>query len=170
MATGGGRGLRAGIDWYQWDLPPHARFVALLAVSLLHSKIQQKLGGRVRIIFSGSAPLSAEVAFFLRVCFGCSLVEGYGLTECCAAGSVTLPWNTTYGDVGQVCAVRSRRRASYVGYLLFSICLSRRTSRSHAHLRPCSHSLVSSSSLSTCPTWATGAQITLPVARSGCLP
>jgi len=70
------------------------------ADKLVFSKIQAKLGGRVRFIFSGSAPLSAEVARFLRVCLGCPLVEGYALTETSSAGAVTVPENTVYGDVG----------------------------------------------------------------------
>jgi hypothetical protein len=34
-------------------------------------KIQQGLGGRVRLITTGSAPLSATVLDFLRCCVGC---------------------------------------------------------------------------------------------------
>jgi len=71
------------------------------------SKIREKLGGRVRFIFSGSAPLAADVAFFLRVALGADLVEGYGLTETCAAGAVTVNGNYVYGDVGRVCRARA---------------------------------------------------------------
>ncbi|MED6132016.1 Long chain acyl-CoA synthetase 4 [Stylosanthes scabra] len=52
---------------------------------LVFSKIKQSLGGRVRIILSGGAPLPKHVELFLRV-VTCSLViQGYGLTETGAA-------------------------------------------------------------------------------------
>ncbi|CEG40512.1 longchainfattyacid ligase [Plasmopara halstedii] len=46
------------------------------------------LGGRVRLIFSGSAPLSTEVKEFLKVVFCCDVLEGYGLSETAAAATV----------------------------------------------------------------------------------
>ncbi|TMW67703.1 hypothetical protein Poli38472_011323 [Pythium oligandrum] len=49
--------------------------------ALVFSKIRQVLGGRVDIMLSGSAPLSAEVKEFLTIVFGCTVVEGYGLSE-----------------------------------------------------------------------------------------
>ncbi|KAL8166384.1 LOW QUALITY PROTEIN: hypothetical protein V2J09_007883 [Rumex salicifolius] len=45
------------------------------------SKIREKLGGRVRCMFSGGSPLSSDVLEFLKVCFGCKILEGYGMTE-----------------------------------------------------------------------------------------
>ncbi|KAL2229887.1 long chain acyl-CoA synthetase 6, peroxisomal isoform X1 [Sesamum indicum] len=48
---------------------------------LVFNKIKEKLGGRVRYMVSGASPLSPEVMDFLRVCFGCIVVEGYGMTE-----------------------------------------------------------------------------------------
>lgn len=49
--------------------------------NLVFSKIKEMLGGRVRYMVSGASPLSPEVMDFLRVCFGCIVVEGYGMTE-----------------------------------------------------------------------------------------
>lgn len=40
---------------------------------LVFRKIQKMLGGRVRMIISGSAPLGSAVADFLRVAFGCQV-------------------------------------------------------------------------------------------------
>jgi len=68
----------------------------------MHSKIQAQLGGRMRFLVCGSAPLSPEVARFLRVCFGCPLAEGYGLTESAAAAAAVRADTTIFGDVGQV--------------------------------------------------------------------
>ncbi|KAI5649107.1 hypothetical protein M9H77_35112 [Catharanthus roseus] len=48
---------------------------------LVFNKIKATLGGRVRFMVSGASPLSPDVMDFLRVCFGCQVVEGYGMTE-----------------------------------------------------------------------------------------
>ncbi|KAM7485560.1 hypothetical protein LguiA_001569 [Lonicera macranthoides] len=48
---------------------------------LVFNKIKEKLGGRVRYMISGASPLSPDVMDFLRVCFGCWVLEGYGMTE-----------------------------------------------------------------------------------------
>lgn len=48
---------------------------------LVFNKIKDKLGGRVRYLTSGASPLSPDVMEFLRVCFGCHVLEGYGMTE-----------------------------------------------------------------------------------------
>ncbi|KFK26499.1 hypothetical protein AALP_AA8G257300 [Arabis alpina] len=48
---------------------------------LVFNKIKEKLGGRVRFMASGASPLSPDVMDFLRVCFGCAVREGYGMTE-----------------------------------------------------------------------------------------
>ncbi|KAL5731085.1 long-chain-fatty-acid--CoA ligase [Ranunculus cassubicifolius] len=50
---------------------------------LVFNKIKQVLGGRVRIIISGAAPLSRHVEEFLRVTCCSILSQGYGLTESC---------------------------------------------------------------------------------------
>jgi long-chain acyl-CoA synthetase len=48
---------------------------------LVFNKIKQKIGGRVHFMGSGASPLSPDVMDFLRVCFGCQVQEGYGMTE-----------------------------------------------------------------------------------------
>ncbi|KAJ3092988.1 hypothetical protein HDU96_002550 [Phlyctochytrium bullatum] len=57
---------------------------------LVFSKIQARLGGRVRMILTGAAPISGEILDFLRVVMGCQVLEGYGQTESCAAGFITM--------------------------------------------------------------------------------
>lgn len=47
---------------------------------LMFSKIRERLGGRMRVPISGSAPLSKDLAEFFEA-IGMPLVEGYGLTE-----------------------------------------------------------------------------------------
>lgn len=63
-------------------------------------QIRESLGGCVRILISGSAPISAEVLHFMRVCTGCYVIEGYGATETGGACGVQIPGETTVGNVG----------------------------------------------------------------------
>lgn len=53
------------------------------------NKTKEALGGRVRVMISGSAPLLPEVQNFLKVCMCCPLVEGYGQTETTGAITIT---------------------------------------------------------------------------------
>ncbi|KAM3707357.1 hypothetical protein ACB098_02G020400 [Castanea mollissima] len=48
---------------------------------LVFNKIRDRLGGRVRFMTSGASPLSPDVMDFLKICFGCRVSEGYGMTE-----------------------------------------------------------------------------------------
>jgi long-chain acyl-CoA synthetase len=45
---------------------------------LVFNKVKAKLGGRVKMIITGSAPISAEVMDFLKICFCSVMLEGYG--------------------------------------------------------------------------------------------
>lgn len=49
---------------------------------------------------TGSAPISTEVMDFLRVCFGATVIEGYGMTETACTITMTHPDDTTSGHVG----------------------------------------------------------------------
>ena len=55
--------------------------------SVIFSQVKNALGGRVRIMVSGGAPLSSDTHEFIKTCL-CNLVlQGYGLTETCAAAT-----------------------------------------------------------------------------------
>lgn len=72
-----------------------------LATKLVLSKVQERFGGRVRFMISGSAPLNAEVAkWFGSV--GLLVIEGYGLTETASGSTVNRPQlgSYTFGSVG----------------------------------------------------------------------
>eukprot|EP00218_Dolichomastix_sp_CCMP3274_P007847 CAMPEP_0170141298 /NCGR_PEP_ID=MMETSP0033_2-20121228/6905_1 /TAXON_ID=195969 /ORGANISM="Dolichomastix tenuilepis, Strain CCMP3274" /LENGTH=649 /DNA_ID=CAMNT_0010377555 /DNA_START=6 /DNA_END=1955 /DNA_ORIENTATION=- len=69
--------------------------------SLVFKKVKAKLGGRVKIIVSGAAPLAGHVEDFLRVCMCCPMAQGYGLTETSAASFVNIPdCSSVIGRVG----------------------------------------------------------------------
>ena len=56
----------------------------------IFKKVKAGLGGRVRYMVSGGAPLSADTHEFMRICFGAPLSQGYGLTETCGGASATV--------------------------------------------------------------------------------
>mmetsp|Transcript_21388 Transcript_21388/g.53882 ORF Transcript_21388/g.53882 Transcript_21388/m.53882 type:complete len:655 (+) Transcript_21388:111-2075(+) len=58
---------------------------------LVFSKLKQALGGRVKLIISGAAPLSPHVMEFLQVCMMCTVTQGYGLTETMAGSTISVP-------------------------------------------------------------------------------
>ncbi|XP_057187402.1 long-chain-fatty-acid--CoA ligase 1a isoform X1 [Triplophysa rosa] len=67
---------------------------------LIFSKVQASLGGRVRLMVTGAAPVSPTVLTFLRAALGCQFYEGYGQTECTAGCTMSLPGDWTAGHVG----------------------------------------------------------------------
>ncbi|TNN62289.1 Long-chain-fatty-acid--CoA ligase 1 [Liparis tanakae] len=58
------------------------------------------LGGRVRLIITGAAPVSPTILTFLRAALGCQFYEGYGQTECTAGCSMSMPGDWSAGHVG----------------------------------------------------------------------
>ncbi|PAV86147.1 hypothetical protein WR25_24450 isoform B [Diploscapter pachys] len=81
--------LRHGIQRYDtiWD-------------KLVFRKLHYLFGGKLRVITTGGAAVNKDVKDFTRIAYGCPLVEGYGQTECAACGTISLPFDTSYGNVG----------------------------------------------------------------------
>uniref|UniRef100_A0A7E4VBD5 Long-chain-fatty-acid--CoA ligase n=1 Tax=Panagrellus redivivus TaxID=6233 RepID=A0A7E4VBD5_PANRE len=71
-----------------------------LADEYVFKKIREQLGGRVRFVLTGSAPLAENVLNFMRCALGCVVVEGYGQTECVACATITLEGDAVAGHVG----------------------------------------------------------------------
>ncbi|NXH88360.1 ACSL5 ligase, partial [Edolisoma coerulescens] len=67
---------------------------------LVFKKVQETMGGRVRIMVTGAAPISPSVLTFLRAALGCQIFEGYGQTECSAGSTFSMPGDWTTGHVG----------------------------------------------------------------------
>ncbi|XP_061540996.1 long-chain-fatty-acid--CoA ligase 4 isoform X1 [Phycodurus eques] len=86
---------------YQYKLKQIKKgYDAPLCNALLFSKVKKLLGGRVRLMLSGGAPLSPTTQRFMNVCFCCSVGQGYGLTETCGAGTITEVADNSTGRVG----------------------------------------------------------------------
>ncbi|KAI0063466.1 acetyl-CoA synthetase-like protein [Artomyces pyxidatus] len=74
---------------------------------LVFRKIQALLGGNIKLLTSGSAPISAEVVDFLKIAFSCDVLEGtlvltpisrrYGMTENGAVATRCMPGDSTSG-------------------------------------------------------------------------
>ncbi|GAB4844591.1 Long chain acyl-CoA synthetase 4 [Ancistrocladus abbreviatus] len=58
---------------------------------IVFRKVKEGLGGNIRLILSGGAPLAPSVETFLRVVTCAHVLQGYGLTESCAASCVAQP-------------------------------------------------------------------------------
>ncbi|KAH9691166.1 Long chain acyl-CoA synthetase 9 [Citrus sinensis] len=67
---------------------------------LVFSKVRAILGGRIRFILSGGAPLSADTQRFINICLGAPIGQGYGLTETCAGGTFSEVDDSSVGRVG----------------------------------------------------------------------
>ncbi|XP_001607778.2 long-chain-fatty-acid--CoA ligase 1 [Nasonia vitripennis] len=68
--------------------------------SLAFKRIQEDMGGRVRLMIVGSAPLAGNVLTFTRCVLGCIVLEGYGQTECSAPITLTVQGDHTPEHVG----------------------------------------------------------------------
>ncbi|XP_053548716.1 long-chain-fatty-acid--CoA ligase 5 [Bombina bombina] len=66
----------------------------------IFKKVQETMGGRVRVMVTAAAPISPTVLSFLRATLGCQIFEAYGQTECGAGCTFSTPGDWTAGHVG----------------------------------------------------------------------
>ena len=56
--------------------------------ALIFKNMRAIVGGRIRLLLSGGAPLSPDTHDYVRNALCLPLVQGYGLTESCACGTI----------------------------------------------------------------------------------
>ncbi|XP_047338518.1 long chain acyl-CoA synthetase 8-like [Impatiens glandulifera] len=75
------------IEFFLWDV-------------IVFKKIRSLLGGKIRFVLCGGAPLSGETQRFVNVCMRAPIAQGYGLTETCAGGTFSEGDDISVGRVG----------------------------------------------------------------------
>jgi len=80
-------------------VPMPVKLSYALARRLVLDKIHRSVGGRMRLMISGGAPLSPEIARFFHA-VGLPIMEGYGLTETTPVLTINRPGRTVIGTVG----------------------------------------------------------------------
>ena len=76
---------------------------ARIADALVFSKLRAKLGGRMKFMVSGGAPLATRINEFFNGA-GLMICEGYGLTETSPVLNCNAPGRMRFGSVGQAIA------------------------------------------------------------------
>jgi long-chain acyl-CoA synthetase len=71
-----------------------------VADKLVFTKLRDRLGGRIRVMVSGSAPLAKEIGEFFHGA-GLNVLEGYGLTETSAGSYINRENEVRLGTVGK---------------------------------------------------------------------
>ena len=67
---------------------------------LIFSKVTGTVGGNLKFLLTGGAPLAPKSQEFVRTVLGVKLVQGYGLTETIACASISDPNDLRTGLVG----------------------------------------------------------------------
>jgi len=81
------------------EIPFSLKLKNKLAHAAVFDKIKEKLGGRIRFMFSGGAALSVQIARFFQAA-DIKILEGYGLTETSPVLTVNTIGKVKIGTVG----------------------------------------------------------------------
>jgi long-chain acyl-CoA synthetase len=97
--------LRTGREARQLErrggrLGPLARRRYRLADRLVLSKVRALFGGELQLALTGAAPIARDVLEFFDSC-GIPVLEGYGMTESCAASTLNSMGEQRFGTVGK---------------------------------------------------------------------
>ncbi|KAI5660638.1 hypothetical protein M9H77_19961 [Catharanthus roseus] len=76
-----------GLETILWDI-------------IIFKKIRSILGGEIRFMLCGGAPLSGDSQRFINICMGAPIGQGYGLTETCAGAAFSEWDDISVGRVG----------------------------------------------------------------------
>ena len=68
--------------------------------NIVFNRIRNILGGRMRFMLIGSAPMDSYILNFLRCALSCEIVEGYGQTEDAAGILLTRTYDPVAGHLG----------------------------------------------------------------------
>jgi long-chain acyl-CoA synthetase len=71
-----------------------------LADRLVLSRVRTLFGARIELALTGAAPIAREVLEFFDAC-GVLVLEGYGMTESCAAATLNTEHEVRFGTVGR---------------------------------------------------------------------
>jgi long-chain acyl-CoA synthetase len=94
----GTRGRRAAREGR--SLGPLGRLEYRLADRLVLGKVRDLFGSELQIALVGAAPIGRELLEFFDAC-GVLVLEGYGLTETCAASTLNTADGVRFGSVGR---------------------------------------------------------------------
>jgi long-chain acyl-CoA synthetase len=86
---------RAGARRGPVDRARHA-----IADRLVLSKVRGVFGSRLQLALTGAAPIGRDTLEFFDAC-GVLILEGYGMSESCAAGTLNTPRSVRLGTVGR---------------------------------------------------------------------
>uniref|UniRef100_A0A0K8TD80 long-chain-fatty-acid--CoA ligase n=1 Tax=Lygus hesperus TaxID=30085 RepID=A0A0K8TD80_LYGHE len=75
-------------------------FSCPLIDKLVFKTTKSMLGGRIRLLLSGGAPLSPDTHELVKICICDSVTQGYGLTETCSSATVMSNMDDSTGRVG----------------------------------------------------------------------
>jgi long-subunit acyl-CoA synthetase (AMP-forming) len=67
--------------------------------AIVFKKMQELLDGNVNFMITASAPIEPDVMKLLRICFCCTFIEVYGLTETSDRASVSHSNDPAVGHV-----------------------------------------------------------------------